>query len=416
MKRLSLVLAGLFSMGMIMAANLFADQQVSDATPTAAALEALVKEKSSTPEELEKLADELEKKYAGGTVPESVRMLIAIARGSQMGPGSGWFGPAQGRYSWTWLAKLLDVPESESITTAAFKGTPEIFNRLDRNKDGQVAAADFDWSDRNPYVQQSYIVNRLFRRIDQQGDGRLTRDELLTFFDKVSQGKDFIRSEDLRDALIGGPSGFLPGDAPNQQVLIRGLLLGEVGSLNEGPQVDAVAPDFELMTQDGSRKIRLSEQIGSKPIVLVFGNFTCGPFRSFYPMVDELCQRYQNEATFLAVYVREAHPSDGWLMESNTKVGVKVAQPQNFAERKSVAQQCYAKLKYSMPLLVDEINDPVGNAYSGMPARLYVIDTDGKVTYKGGRGPFGFKSGEMEQALVMTLLDRQLKQAASVGK
>lgn len=279
-----------------------------------------------------------------------------------------------------------------------------------------MAADDFDWSDRNPYVQQSYIVNRLFRRIDQQGDGRLTRDELLTFFDKVSQGKDFIRSEDLRDALIGGPSGFLPGDAPNQQVLIRGLLLGEVGSLNEGPQVDAVAPDFELMTQDGSRKIRLSEQIGSKPIVLVFGNFTCGPFRSFYPMVDELCQRYQNEATFLAVYVREAHPSDGWLMESNTKVGVKVAQPQNFAERKSVAQQCYAKLKYSMPLLVDEINDPVGNAYSGMPARLYVIDTDGKVTYKGGRGPFGFKSGEMEQALVMTLLDRQLKQAASVGK
>ena len=416
MKRLSLVLAGLFSMGMIMAANLFADQQVSDATPTAAALEALVKEKGSTPEELEKLADELEKKYEGGTVPESVRMLIAIARGSQMGPGSGWFGPAQGRYSWTWLAKLHDVPESESITTAAFKGTPEIFNRLDRNKDGQVAADDFDWSDRNPYVQQSYIVNRLFRRIDQQGDGRLTRDELLTFFDKVSQGKDFIRSEDLRDALIGGPSGFLPGDAPNQQVLIRGLLLGEVGSLNEGPQVDAVAPDFELMTQDGSRKIRLSEQIGSKPIVLVFGNFTCGPFRSFYPMVDELCQRYQNEATFLAVYVREAHPSDGWLMESNTKVGVKVAQPQNFAERKSVAQQCYAKLKYSMPLLVDEINDPVGNAYSGMPARLYVIDTDGKVTYKGGRGPFGFKSGEMEQALVMTLLDRQLKQAASVGK
>jgi thiol-disulfide isomerase/thioredoxin len=239
---------------------------------------------------------------------------------------------------------------------------------------------------------------------------------LLGFFEKVSQGKDFIRSEDLRDALIGGPTGFLPGDAPNQDVLLRGLLRGEVGSLNEGPKVDQAAPDFQLTTQDGGRTIRLSEQLGSKPIVLVFGNFTCGPFRSFYPMVDELCQRYQNEAIFLAVYVREAHPSDGWLMESNTKVGVKIAQPQNFAERKSVAQQCYAKLKYSMPLLVDEINDPVGTAYSGMPARLYVIDAAGQIVYKGGRGPFGFKSGEMEQSLVMTLLDQRLKPAATASE
>ncbi len=51
-----------------------------------------------------------------------------------------------------------------------------------------------------------------------------------------------------------------------------------------------------------------------------------------------------------------------------------------------------------MPVLVDEISDPVGNAYSAMPARLYVIDTAGKVAYKSGRGPFGFKPGEMEQA------------------
>ena len=50
-------------------------------------------------------------------------------------------------------------------------------------------------------------------------------------------------------------------------------------------------------------------------------------------------------------------------------------------------------------------HDPAGTAYSGMPARLYVIDAQGKVAYKSGRGPFGFKPGEMEQSLVMTLLD-----------
>jgi hypothetical protein len=35
-----------------------------------------------------------------------------------------------------------------------------------------------------------------------------------------------------------------------------------------------------------------------------------------------------------------------------------------------------------------------------------VIDLSGKVAGKAGRGPFGFKTGEMEQALVMTLLDQ----------
>jgi alkylhydroperoxidase family enzyme len=51
------------------------------------------------------------------------------------------------------------------------------------------------------------------------------------------------------------------------------------------------------------------------------------------------------------------------------------------------------------------MNDVVGHAYSGMPARLYVIDKHGKIAYKSGRGPFGFRVGEMEQALIMTLLD-----------
>ena len=58
----------------------------------------------------------------------------------------------------------------------------------------------------------------------------------------------------------------------------------------------------------------------------------------------------------------------------------------------------------SRPLLVDELDDRVGHAYSGMPSRLYVIDTEGKVSYKSGRGPFGFKPGEMEQALVLLLM------------
>jgi alkylhydroperoxidase family enzyme len=108
---------------------------------------------------------------------------------------------------------------------------------------------------------------------------------------------------------------------------------------------------------------------------------------------------------FLTVYVREAHPSDGWRMDSNDKAGVVVAQPTTLEERTKVAGTCSARLDITMPLLVDTLDDRVGHAYSGMPDRLYIIDAAGRVAYKGGRGPFGFKSGEMEQSLMMLLLD-----------
>ena len=140
-------------------------------------------------------------------------------------------------------------------------------------------------------------------------------------------------------------------------------------------------------------------------MVLVFGNFTCGPFRSMHSMVEAVRERQKDHADFLLICVREAHPTNGWAMKSNEKVGVAVAQPKTFQERSAVAEQCAAKLKPSIPLLVDDINDTVGNAYSGMPARLYVIGTNGKVAYKSGRGPFGFKPEEMEQALLMLLLE-----------
>ncbi len=118
-------------------------------------------------------------------------------------------------------------------------------------------------------------------------------------------------------------------------------------------------------------------------------------------------RRYGDRVEFLAVYVREAHPTDGWRMSSNDRVGISVAQPRTRDERTAVAQKCSFALEITMPVLVDELDDRVGHAYSGMPDRLYVIDPRGRVAYKSGRGPFGFKPGEMEQALIMLLLEEE---------
>ncbi len=64
---------------------------------------------------------------------------------------------------------------------------------------------------------------------------------------------------------------------------------------------------------------------------------------------------------------------------------------------------CSRTLRLGFPMLVDSIDDAVGARYSGMPARLYLIDRRGKVAYKSGRGPFGFKPAELEQSLILLL-------------
>jgi hypothetical protein len=311
------------------------------------------------PKAAQAAADLLEGAYEGKQPPEGVRMLIAILRGSRMGPGEGWFGPCETRYTWQWLAKLHDVdPDQGVITTKMFRGSDALFARLDQDNDGQLTAKDLQWPGRSKAPKQ-------------KGDPAKEAD---------SKRMDAMRA-----------------------VLLRGLFAGEIGSMNEGPHVGQPAPNFKLRTVDGKEAVELAQVVGKKPVVLVFGNYTCGPFCSSYPGVEPVYERFKGHATFLMVYVREAHPTDGWSM------GADVKQPTTFQERVSVAEQFCKKATPTLPVLVDEINDPAGHAYSGMPSRLYVIDTQGIVAYKSGRGPFGFKVGEMEQALVMTLLDESLK-------
>jgi hypothetical protein len=217
----------------------------------------------------------LEKAYEGERPPEGVRMLIAILRG-RMGPDEGWFGPAQTRYTWKWLAGRYGLdPKKGGIPRSRFRGPPAWFARLDRNKDGVITPDDLDWSERNPYLQMSKMSDMLFRRLNKQGNGQLTKQDLMEFFDKAAHGKDHLSPEEFRDALLAGMfRARQKSDMPKQAVLLRGLFNGEIGSLQEGPKLNAAAPDFTLKTADGKRSIQLKKLIGAKPVVLVFGSFT----------------------------------------------------------------------------------------------------------------------------------------------
>ena len=102
---------------------------------------------------------------------------------------------------------------------------------------------------------------------------------------------------------------------------------------------------------------------------------------------------------FFVVYVQEAHPIDGWQTDSNVEAGILYRQHQSFDERDEVAATCTLDLHIEVPVLVEEMDNAIDEAYGAAPERLYLIGKDGKVVYDGGAGPHLFDLNELDQAI-----------------
>lgn len=115
--------------------------------------------------------------------------------------------------------------------------------------------------------------------------------------------------------------------------------------------------------------------------------------------MEEIYRRFLDRVEFLAIYVQEAHPTDGWQTDSNVTEGVLFRQHQSYEEREEVAQTCSLDLHISIPILVEEMDNNTDEAYGAAPERLYLIGADGRVAYQGGAGPHFFDLDEWEQAI-----------------
>ena len=123
----------------------------------------------------------------------------------------------------------------------------------------------------------------------------------------------------------------------------------------------------------------------------------------------DLYQQYHEQVQFLSIYIREAHPKDGWwfgggimgkiLKKGIPKTATDIYDPKTIEERRSVAGQCEESLQYGIRTYVDEMDDPVSKAYAAKPTRLYLVGLDGRVVYAGGLGPYGFSSGALKNAI-----------------
>jgi hypothetical protein len=350
--------------------------------------------------------------------PEWVDMLADILQGSQLGPNDGWFrrAVAHTRFDWAAVRRRFDRDGDGRVTQAELHASDADFARLDRSQDRVLTEADFDFS---PHALTATPGAMLFLRADRDGNGKVTREEFDALFQQLGGGQEFLSLGDLEAAFrtpVRPTSGAKGPGGPSKETLVRGLFRQELGSLQAGPALGERAPEFTLKTHDGQGELSLSRLVGPKPVVLVFGNITCGPFRSQAGNVEMLYRRYKDRATFVMVYVREAHPSDGWASENNVRVGITLAQPQTYEERVAAARSCSTRINLGFPTLVDTIDDSVGGPYSGMPSRLYLIDRDGTIAYKSGRGPFGFKPAELEHSLLLLLQDGWSAQSADDGR
>ena len=111
--------------------------------------------------------------------------------------------------------------------------------------------------------------------------------------------------------------------------------------------------------------------------------------------LQKLYAKYKANVDFYWVYVKEAHPTGSRRPAKH----IEIAQPATFDKRKEVANQCSGEIKLAMPMVIDDMKNSVATAYNALPDRLFVLGADGKIAYRGERGPRGFKVDEMEKAL-----------------
>ena len=123
----------------------------------------------------------------------------------------------------------------------------------------------------------------------------------------------------------------------------------------------------------------------------------------------DLYQQYHEQVRFLSIYIREAHPKDGWWLGGGLtgqlvkrgipKTATEIYDPTTIEERRAVAGQCEESLQYGIRTYVDEMDDRVSKAYAAKPTRLYLVGVDGRVVYAGGLGPYGFSPGALKSTI-----------------
>ena len=75
-------------------------------------------------------------------------------------------------------------------------------------------------------------------------------------------------------------------------------------------------------------------------------------------------------------------------------------QPKTLEQRVAIANDFTKRFKFALPFGIDDMNNAANDAFAAWPERLYIVDLNGKISYKGGNGPFKYDPKEVRAWLV----------------
>src|SRR5262245_43750032 len=141
------------------------------------------------------------------------------------------------------------------------------------------------------------------------------------------------------------------------------------------------APDLWLPNLRRPGQIHLAELWRQKPLVLLFGSFSCDVFDEQIKPMQALYETYQDQVEFLMVCVREA---------GHENVSARFLYEQTDLENETIDQReqrsCRAAdyLHFTIPMASDREDRKAELAYQAFPTRIVVVDTSAKIVLNAG--------------------------------
>lgn len=188
-------------------------------------------------------------------------------------------------------------------------------------------------------------------------------------------------------------------DAAREAAIVKQAGVPQSATRLPGPTVGEAAPDFKLPALGSAGSIELQELRKTKPVLIVFGSYTCPKLRSSAPALEELHRRYGAKIGFVFIYIREAHAGGTWQSTINERDGVQLEEAKTAEEKQEHAALCIRKVKFSFPAAIDGLDNRVEGLYGAWPSRAFLVSKEGKVLWSSMLGELDFKPAELNSAI-----------------